>query len=166
MSEPPVGTPPQRYRDARGNAVAYDGTTPVTWRIGAYVLAERDGRVLMIESRESGRWELPGGGVEVHETLADGARRECFEETGYRVTALAAAPLWVAEQFFSWQGARRHYWHALSVVFRATVAPAPDPAGVPDPVEVQAVRWVEPARLSPANTQPHQWPARHRAGLV
>ena len=165
MSEQPAGTTPRSYRDARGNPVAYDGATPVTWRVRAYVLAERAGRVLMIESLESGRWELPGGGVEVHETLAEGARRECFEETGYRVATMAADPLWISEQFFSWQGERRHSWHALSVVFRATVAPAPDPAGVPDPAEVRAVRWVDPARLSPANTQPHQWPALRRAGF-
>jgi ADP-ribose pyrophosphatase YjhB (NUDIX family) len=50
----------------------------------------------MIESLQSGRWELPGGGVEVHETLPEGAARECFEETGYRVVAVGPDPLHVA----------------------------------------------------------------------
>jgi NUDIX domain len=61
------------YRDPRGRPVPYDGSSPVTWRLGAYVVAERDGRVLMIESLPSGRWELPGGGVELEETLPEKA---------------------------------------------------------------------------------------------
>jgi 8-oxo-dGTP pyrophosphatase MutT (NUDIX family) len=146
--------------------VAYDGAAPVTWRVGAYVLAERGGRVLMIESLQSGRWGLPGGGVEVHETLPEGAARECFEETGYRVVAAGPDPLHVAEQFFSWRGEVRRYWPARSVVYRATVAPEADPAWAPDPAEVRSVRWVDPAGLTPATTQPHQWPALRRAGLV
>lgn len=164
---PPVpGAPQLNFRDPRGAPVAYDGAAPVTWRVGAYVLAERGGRVLMIESLQSGRWELPGGGVEVHETLPEGAARECFEETGYRVLAAGPDPLHVAEQFFSWRGEVRHYWHALSVVYRAEVAPEADAAWTPDPAEVRAVRWVDPAGLTPATTQPHQWPALRRAGLV
>lgn len=32
-----------------------------------------------------GRWTLPGGGVELHETVEDGVVREVREETGYEV---------------------------------------------------------------------------------
>jgi hypothetical protein len=64
MSAQTPGAQHGTYRDPRGNPVPYDGATPVTWRVGAYVLVERGGRVLMIESLQSGRWELPGGGGE------------------------------------------------------------------------------------------------------
>jgi hypothetical protein len=50
MSEqtpPATGVPHRTYRDPRGHPVAYDGAAPVTWRVGAYVLAERGGRGLM-----------------------------------------------------------------------------------------------------------------------
>ncbi len=33
----------------------------------------------------SGRWTLPGGGVEQHETFQNAARREVWEETGATV---------------------------------------------------------------------------------
>ncbi len=166
MSAQTPGARHGTYRDPRGNPVPYDGATPVTWRVGAYVLAERGGRVLMIESLQSGRWELPGGGVEVEETLLQGAARECFEETGYRPTGIGPDPLYVGEQFFFWRGDGPHYWHAVSVVFRGTVEGEADSAWTPDPLEVRAVRWMAPAALSPENTQPHQWPALRRAGLV
>ena len=35
-------------------------------------------------------WHLPGGGIEPDETLADGARREAFEETGIDVSGVEA----------------------------------------------------------------------------
>jgi 8-oxo-dGTP pyrophosphatase MutT (NUDIX family) len=126
----------------------------VTWRAGAYVLAEREGRVLMLKSLQSGRWELPGGGVELHETLQQGAARECYEETGYRVTWSESQPLHVGEQLFCWQGDVMHYWHAVSVIFRATVGRGAEGAWTPDPLEVAEVRWMLPGHLTAQNTQP------------
>ena len=47
-----------------------------------------EGRVLLIKRRFeplAGRWSLPGGAVEVGETLAEGLAREMKEETGLDV---------------------------------------------------------------------------------
>ena len=47
-----------------------------------------DGRVLLIKRRFeplAGRWSLPGGALEVGETLAEGLAREMREETGLDV---------------------------------------------------------------------------------
>ncbi len=44
-----------------------------------------DGRVVLVKRRYeplAGRWSLPGGAVEVGETLRDGLRRELREEIG------------------------------------------------------------------------------------
>jgi ADP-ribose pyrophosphatase YjhB (NUDIX family) len=43
------------------------------------------GRVLAIRRRDNGRWEPPGGVLELGEVLHDGLRREVFEETGLKV---------------------------------------------------------------------------------
>jgi ADP-ribose pyrophosphatase YjhB (NUDIX family) len=47
------------------------------------------GRVLLIKRRFeplAGRWSLPGGALEVGETMAEGLAREMREETGLEVT--------------------------------------------------------------------------------
>src|SRR5206468_1369152 len=100
MNEPartPGAAPADRQRvyafiDLHGNPVPYDGVSPLQWRLGAYVLVVRDDQVLMVEPMHTARWELPGGGVEVHELLVEGAARECLEETGYRFVAASVSP--------------------------------------------------------------------------
>lgn len=49
-----------------------------------YVEDER-GRVLMIQRTDNGLWSLPGGAMEIGESIAQCAERETFEETGYDV---------------------------------------------------------------------------------
>lgn len=63
--------------------------------VGAVIVHE--GRVLLIERANEplkGEWSLPGGALEVGETLEEGVVRETLEETGLRVN-----PLGVAEVF-------------------------------------------------------------------
>lgn len=50
-------------------------------------VATRDGqgRLLLVRRCDSGRWELPGGRVDVGESVAGAAVRETAEETGVRV---------------------------------------------------------------------------------
>ncbi|MDQ0845082.1 NUDIX hydrolase [Streptomyces sp. V1I6] len=43
------------------------------------------GEVLLIHKTDNGLWALPGGGVDVGESVADAAVRETKEETGYDV---------------------------------------------------------------------------------
>lgn len=60
-------------------------------RLGAYVLVVADrpeGRCLLLalwNEPEQKRWMLPGGGVELEESVEEGAVREAREETGYDV---------------------------------------------------------------------------------
>lgn len=56
-------------------------------RLGAYAVVVREGHVLLAlwNEPEIPTWTLPGGGVELHEALEDGAVREVREETGYDV---------------------------------------------------------------------------------
>jgi mutator protein MutT len=56
--------------------------------VGAVVVND-DGRVLLVKRAHEplkGEWSLPGGGVEVGETLDAAVVRELFEETGLTVT--------------------------------------------------------------------------------
>lgn len=59
---------------------------PPTHRVGAFaIIRDETGRVLLSRRTDSGWWNLPGGGVESHESVAEGIIREVREETGLDV---------------------------------------------------------------------------------
>lgn len=51
----------------------------------AAAVVDEAGRVLVLRRRDNGRWEPPGGVLEIGETIPDGLRREVLEETGLEV---------------------------------------------------------------------------------
>ena len=51
-------------------------------RVGSYAVCVRDGAVLLTRFTRSGRWTLPGGGVDHGEDPRDAVVREVLEETG------------------------------------------------------------------------------------
>jgi 8-oxo-dGTP diphosphatase len=51
----------------------------------AGVVINDDGDVLLIQRRDNGHWEPPGGILELDEAIKDGVRREVREETGLEV---------------------------------------------------------------------------------
>jgi len=58
--------------------------------VGAVILHE--GRVLLIQRGQpplKGEWSLPGGALELGETLEEGIRREVLEETGLVVETIS-----------------------------------------------------------------------------
>ncbi|MFC8046569.1 NUDIX domain-containing protein [Nocardia sp. NPDC057353] len=64
-----------------------DAPLPNSLKPGASALVtDERGRVLMQRRGDSGNWSLPGGIMELGETLADCAVRETREETGLAIT--------------------------------------------------------------------------------
>lgn len=59
---------------------------PVTPLVGCDTfILDASNRVLLIQRADNGFWALPGGFVDVHESPAVCAARECLEETGLEV---------------------------------------------------------------------------------
>ncbi|RLQ90062.1 NUDIX domain-containing protein [Planomicrobium sp. Y74] len=54
---------------------------------GAFVF-DSDKRLLLQQRSDTGEWGLPGGFMELDETVQDTARREVFEETGLQLKEL------------------------------------------------------------------------------
>ena len=51
--------------------------------VNAFIL--QDGKILLQRRSDNGDWNLPGGGVEIGESLAAALHRETLEETGLTV---------------------------------------------------------------------------------
>lgn len=68
----------------------------MTRRPGAYGVAVRDRRVLLVWDVEDQQWYFPGGGIEAGESPEQALAREVTEETGFRLTA--CTPLVYGEQ--------------------------------------------------------------------
>jgi 8-oxo-dGTP diphosphatase len=122
-------------------------------RVGAYVVIVRDGAVLLSRFARSGRWTLPGGGIDHGEPPEDAAVREVMEETGYRITL---GPL-IGVDSTRWdrgRDGRRTDMHALRILYTGEVTGGElrfEEGGSTD-----MAAWVPMAEVG----------ARHRATLV
>lgn len=92
----------------------------------AGVVVNDDGQVLVVQRRDNGMWEIPGGVLELDEPIHDGLRREVLEETGVEI---APGPL---------TGVYKNMkLGVVALVFRATRT-----GGEPGPTEESAaVAW-------------------------
>jgi len=70
---------------------------PAFHRVTIKGLCVRDGKLLMIRESDalSGKWELPGGGLDFGEDIRLGFEREVEEEMGLKVTRMATRPMYV-----------------------------------------------------------------------
>jgi ADP-ribose pyrophosphatase YjhB (NUDIX family) len=69
--------------------VALDTNQPPKHSVSvAAAILDDAGRFLVIRRADNGRWEPPGGVLELDESITDGLVREVHEETGLRVKPL------------------------------------------------------------------------------
>jgi 8-oxo-dGTP pyrophosphatase MutT (NUDIX family) len=83
-------------------------------RPSVYARISHDGAVLLVTNTRSGRFYLPGGGVEPGESLTEALAREVWEEAGIAVADPQLVS--VSEDFFSYDPADAAY-HALLFVY-------------------------------------------------
>lgn len=141
------------FTDSRGNEIKKPDDAPVSERVAAYVVVERDAKVLMVQSG-SGLWVFPGGGVEPGETTVEAAVRECAEETGYSIVISDEQPLFTREQPFYHSGSERFY-ESKQLFYKAKlVSDTPDPDKIADHDRSRTNDWLDIGDLAPETLHP------------
>jgi len=102
------------------------------------------GKILLQQRADNREWGLPGGSVEIGETVADAVVREVREETGYevavgRLVGVYSDPRW---QIVRYPDGR--VWHYVNLCFDCQLT-----GGTPRPApgESLAVEWFLPDAL-------------------
>lgn len=94
----------------------------------AGIVIDDGGRVLVIQRRDNGHWEPPGGILELGETFEQGVQREVWEETGVQVTVDGLTGVY-----------KNMSRGIVALVYRCSIA-----AGHPrTSSEATSVRWVD-----------------------
>ena len=117
---------------------------PSVPRVAVGALVVEAGKLLMIfraKAPNPGVWAIPGGGLEIGETLQQAAEREIFEETGLRIRA--------GEPFYAFEIIERDEqekvrFHYVVVDLKAEVVGGRLCPGD----DALDVRWVSPREMS------------------
>jgi len=125
---------------------------PANSLVPSVTAAVRDdgGRLLLIHKIDNNFWALPGGGMDLGESVADAAVREVAEETGVTVEVTGLVGIYTDPghvMAYDDGEVRQEF----SVCFHARPI-----SGEPrqDDTETKAVRWVEPAELHALSVHP------------
>lgn len=111
------------------------------FRLSVYGLIVDDGKALLIHARSTGKYYLPGGGVEVGERIKDALRREVKEETGIEVEVGEFAHF--EEDFFYYDPLNEAY-HGLLLYYlcKPKTLDVVDDEHVEDE-EAERPRWID-----------------------
>ncbi len=126
-------------------------------RVGVNAAIVRDDAILLVEfeDEQSGlHYNLPGGGVELSETLHEALKREVREETCAEVDVGPLALVW--EYVPALYADRYGPTHKLGLIFACALREGSQPR-LPDHPDLNqtGVRWVPLANLSNTPLLPH-----------
>jgi 8-oxo-dGTP pyrophosphatase MutT (NUDIX family) len=148
------------YFNEKGESVEKPENVQPEWRISGYVLIGSGGKTLVVRSVWSDKWELPGGRIELGESIKGGILRECREETGYRVE-VGEQPIYVGENNYYCTDIDRYFKAVLLVYTGNLVGDIQDKETV-DPAikeEIAELQWIDAGELREVDFNPVFRPA-------
>ncbi len=103
----------------------------------------RDGKILLVQEKEDGKWSMPGGWADVGDLPSAMVEREVWEESGFRVKAEKIIAVYDANRISPLE-----LFHAYKLVFLCTII-----SGEPTPSdETLAVNFFDPQHLPPLSS--------------
>jgi 8-oxo-dGTP diphosphatase len=119
------------------------GEYPDTPLVAVGAIVVRDGRVLLVRRGQppsEGLWAIPGGRVELGETLQEAAEREIKEETG--LTIRARDPVYTFDVIRRTEGGRIRFHYVIVDLMADYVE-----GGLYPGDDAREARWVAPSEL-------------------
>lgn len=117
------------------------------------IVFDNAGRVLLHQRADNGRWALPGGAIEPHETAEQAVIREVEEETGYTVSVLRLVGVYSDPKFTTITYPDGNTVSYVAIAFECALT-----GGAPKlSDETSAVDWFDSAAL-PENFNRSHWP--------
>lgn len=107
------------------------------------VIFDRRGRVLLQQRSDGGQWGLPGGSVEIGESVAHAVVREVKEETGLRVAVRRLTGVYSDRSLQVVRYPDGNVWHYVTVCFECVVRGG----RLTTSEETLALDWFSPRRL-------------------
>ncbi len=87
------------------------------FRPAVYAIIEKNGQLLLVNTKSTGRWFFPGGAIEKGELVENSLHREVLEETGIEIGDISFFTL--KESFFYYAPHNTAY-HCLNFFFTAS----------------------------------------------
>jgi 8-oxo-dGTP diphosphatase len=128
-----------------------------TKHIGVYALAIKEDKVLLIKKARgpyTGKWDLPGGGLEFGEKPLDGLSREVLEETGLTVaTAESLGALSHTVIYEKKTGEEEELYH-IGIIYKVILNPSGELKTEADGEDSEGACWVKISELNESNCSP------------
>ncbi len=115
---------------------------PTPFAVGDAAAIDDQGRILLIQRADNGKWAMPGGALETGETPAEGVVREAWEETGVRCQVVSLVG--VFDSRFCGTTSRHHLYQFLFLCKPSNQARATRPSHA---IEVLKTGWFPEASL-------------------
>jgi ADP-ribose pyrophosphatase YjhB (NUDIX family) len=115
-----------------------DRSRAVAIRPSVSAVVLHDGRLLLQQRADNGRWGLPGGSVEIGETVAEAVTREVLEETGFEVEIDRLVGVYSDPSLQVIRYPDGRVWHYVNLCFQCTLAGGSARLA---PGETLAVEW-------------------------
>lgn len=130
-------------------------------RTGAYAVIIKDNKIALVKKANGGykgKYDLPGGKIEYHETPKEALKRECYEEIAS--TVIKAQLLDVTAITFTWQikTGLNQLLHHIGILYKAEISEE-TLKNTADGKDSLGGKWIKIDELTKEMVTPFTWHA-------